>query len=288
MSTPAIDARTMSMEDLKNLIISQNLPLEGVTEEAATDQPRDGQGRFIAVPDPAPVDPPPAVDQDPPAEPETVTVEKEIDLGDGSGIQIFRGVGPTREAALEALADEFAKAQTNATKKIQELSRKPDPAPAAPTPEEAFLLQQQLLDNPQATLDRLMEKKFAAYEAQKKAEKDAAAERDQKEAELASRFMAANPDYYAVQQNGKRLERQLAIEGLPTTLENLQKVYNDLKADGLITAKPTEAAPVIRTRSSGLSTRSGVPAPPPKAVDISKLTTEQLRELSGGYQNVYR
>jgi hypothetical protein len=287
MSTTTVDLTKMSAAEIKAFIEAQPVadpPAEAVVAE----QPRDENGRFVA----APVEPVAEVaetTEEVTAEP--IVVEKEIDLGDGSGIQIFRGVGPTQEAAFTALVDELAKAQANATKKIQELSR-PAPAPVVETasPENEFLLAQRIMDTPRAAIRDVLKEEFGLAPAEIKAKLAAADKivRDQRDTELANRFMAANPDYYAAPQNGRRLERQLALEGLPNTFENLQKVYNDLKADGLITAKPTDAAPVIRTRSSGLSTRSGVPAPPPKAVDISKLTTEQLRELSGGYQNTYR
>jgi hypothetical protein len=289
MGTVAVDLTKMSAAEIKAFIEAQPV-LDPPTEPVVAEQPRDENGRFVS----AQAEPVAEVQADP-VETETtaepIVVEKEIDLGDGSGIQIFRGVGPTQEAAFTALVDELAKAQANATKKIQELSR-PAPAPVVETasPENEFLLAQRIMDTPRAAIRDVLKEEFGLAPAEIKAKLAAADKivRDQQETKLAEQFMSANPDYNPVPQNGKRLERQLAIEGLPTTLENLQKVYNDLKADGLITAKPTDAAPVIRTRSSGLSTRSGVPAPPPKAVDLSKLTTEQLRELSGGYQNTYR
>jgi hypothetical protein len=146
------------------------------------------------------------------------------------------------------------------------------------------------MDTPRAALRDLLKEEFGMSPAEVKA-KLAAADQIAKEQErdrMSTAFMAANPDYFASQQNAKRLIRQLEIDRLPETVENLQKVYNELKADGLIAPKPAEAAPVIRTRSSGLSTRSSVPPPPPKPVDLSKLTIEQIKELAGGYQNVYR
>src|SRR5437868_2462551 len=67
-----------------------------------------------------------------------------IDLGDGSGVQVFEA--PT----LEELVDKLAKAQENATRKIRELAAKVKIEPAPETksklsPDEEFVLGQEML-----------------------------------------------------------------------------------------------------------------------------------------------
>src|SRR5450631_1656081 len=55
-------------------------------------------------------------------EPEQFIYKKEIDLGDGSGVQVFTGKGASALDALEELSEKLADAQRHATKKIHELS----------------------------------------------------------------------------------------------------------------------------------------------------------------------
>jgi hypothetical protein len=128
MSTNAVDLTKMSAAEIKAFIESQPQPVaESVemTMGGEVVQPRDEQGRFVSAQAEPVVEAQadPVVDDVQPDPVEPVTVEREIDLGDGSGIQVFRGTGATEVEAYAALADEFAKAQANATKKIRELSR---------------------------------------------------------------------------------------------------------------------------------------------------------------------
>src|SRR5258708_4622409 len=46
--------------------------------------------------------------------------ERTIDLGDGAGVQVFKGKGESREDALEDLSNKLADAQKHATQKIRE------------------------------------------------------------------------------------------------------------------------------------------------------------------------
>lgn len=286
MSASPVDLTAMSAAEIKAFIESQALPAEVTTE-----QPRDEQGRFISPTAEGSPDGETAPDSET-TESEPIVVEREINLGDGSGVQVFRGVGATETEAYTALADELASAQANATKKIRELTQTsvstnaPD---TTTTPENEFLLQQRLLDAPRATIRELFKEEFGMSPTEikaKLAKADAALEAQTID-RASDAFLAANPDYFVSEQNGRRMVRQLEIEGLPPTTENMQKVYDGLKADGLITPKPAADAPSIRGRSSGLSTRSSTPPPPPKPVDTSKLSLEQLRELAGGYRYSY-
>src|SRR5579862_1314365 len=57
-------------------------------------------------------------------EPKTFFAERTIDLGDGAGVQVFRGKGASREEALEDMGDKLADAQRHATAKIRDLGKK--------------------------------------------------------------------------------------------------------------------------------------------------------------------
>lgn len=217
------------------------------------EQPRDEKGRFVST--------------DPDAGLFEATVEKEIDLGDGSGVQLFRGTGQgtTQEeatiAAHEALADELAKAQTNATRKIQELSRRAPEPPKEPTltPDEEMALSQQLLSNPSKVLREMQEKakRDAVEEIQRQQE---AAQRAAAEAhEAAVTFVKANPDFYPCPENQERIERYMKLYQLPQNLDGINQAYAAVK--DILKTKPVEQPRTPAARSSAISTRHSPPAP---------------------------
>jgi hypothetical protein len=267
MATVPNDLYTIPMDELRRLAseptpdapidAAANLPVEPQLEaEGSLEQPRDENGRFVSR-----EDAPPATEDEP-----QLIVRDEIDLGDGSGVQVFEGVGATE---AEARADQVAKlleAQRNATKKIKELShRQPEPpaAPAGPSAEEEFLLGQRIINEPSAVIKELIKREFGMEPAEAKRRLDMAAQIEQGRAEeaAAAAFLAANPDFHVCPQNGNRIEKWLKINSLDRTQENAQKAYNELKADGLMVPKPSgEPAPTDRPRSSGLSTRRSAPA----------------------------
>src|SRR5581483_2684932 len=104
-NTPnAVDPEAMSLEEMRKLADEEAASLDANVvaddEPAAASNAADDQGDD------------PAGD-----EPDEVIYERKIDLGDGSGVQIFRA------ASLEDLVDKLAKAQENATRKIREQNR---------------------------------------------------------------------------------------------------------------------------------------------------------------------
>src|SRR6266704_5157746 len=132
----------MSLEQLRELALSsgatlQALPAAPPAEPAKpTEAPRDAQGRFTSPEPPAPVT------EAEPVEDEPVLYRREIDLGDGSGTQVFEG------ETLEELVDKLADAQKHATRKIRDLNRQAKevaapPAPKPLTPDEEYLVSQQ-------------------------------------------------------------------------------------------------------------------------------------------------
>src|SRR6266568_7729436 len=143
----------MSLEQLRELALSTGAqaveapaPAAPATEPVET--PRDAQGRFIS---PEPVAP---VADAEPLEDEPVLYRREIDLGDGSGTQVFEG------ETLEELVDKLADAQKHATRKIRDLNRQAKevaapPAPKPLTPDEEYLVSQQLQSNPSKAFELL-------------------------------------------------------------------------------------------------------------------------------------
>ncbi len=173
--------------------------------------------------------------------PETV-YRRVIDLGDGSGVQVFEA------SSLEELVDKLAEAQKNATKKIRDLSyqKKQDEQETA---DKDFVASQELMQHPTSAFKKLFEStvgmpietfktKVARIEAWEKAESDNTA---------STGFVKANPEYVANEANGKKLVKYLEAHNLPVTEDNLNKAFKDLKEIGLIelkskdvTAEPSE------------------------------------------------
>jgi hypothetical protein len=268
----------------------ETVPLEQLREAAlAEDRPRDAQGRFLSTKEP-----------EPEPEPQPQVFRREIDLGDGSGKQVFEA------ESMEALLDKLTDAQTHATRKIRELSqqKKEEPAPPPPAPpvpsefseDEKWLLSQEFLTDPDKAFDKLVEKRLLP-KLQPKLEKIEAIEK-QEQAEIASnKFVEAHPDYYATPKNGEKLVRYLNTWKMDATVENLEKAFQELSEGGLLEAKPVPAAEngdpepeaeriarpgeTIRSThkvASGLSARRSVPPPPPGPTEdeLYKLPIDEL------------
>jgi hypothetical protein len=162
-----------------------------------------------------------------------------IDLGDGSGAQVFRG------NTLEELVDNLAKAQENATRKIRELSSAQKAAikvveeEKGLTDDERFILSQQILTDPDKVINAFIEKAIAKKVGPKLAKVDEM-ERREREETARVEFVENTPDYYAAPRNGARMVAWMQTHGYEHTVENLQKAFEDLNASGLLEARPKE------------------------------------------------
>jgi hypothetical protein len=240
--------------------------------------------------------------------PKAYQAERTIDLGDGSGVQLFRGKGESREAALEDLADKMATAQFNATKKIRELNEKAKAVPAEPQVSEAdrAILSQQILSDPEKAIDAILKKRGIDVQAVKEATEYTHAQKvaGAKKA-AADSFVAANPDFADTPRNGKLINKWCELHN-DFSFEGLTKAYQDLNESGLLDVKGEEAGvgqvevkqqprieetvedtPPQRTRkASGLSTQRRVAPPVPATpteddlYDPSKYSIEDIRRLA--------
>ena len=194
------------------------------------------------------------------AQPEPVAEPKprfrrEIDLEDGSGVQAFEG------ATLDELLDKLTTAQKNATKKIREQNQVlkdlfPNGVPKPEVEPELKTIEQKI--------DYLLSKQRG---------QDQAANWEN----IAVTFTTLHPEYEATPKNGAKLLRYMKAEGIPQSLDGLERAYRELTADGLLASSspvneeteevevpariaPTQTAPVTRRRSSsGLSVRANAP-----------------------------
>lgn len=218
MSTAAepLNLETMPLEELRRLTIeaAMNPVVQPVTE----------------TPVAAPTEVTLPVDDKP------KRFRREIDLGDGSGVQKFEG------ATLDELVDKLAEAQRNATRKIRE----------------------------QAAQLKANEKPVEAPKPGSAEERLAAIEARIAWANTASEFVGAHPDYQNTQQNAVKMERYMAAQGIPKTLEGLEQAFKELSESGLLAGKnattaaevpsagiPPATTPAATPSSSGLSAKAG-------------------------------
>jgi len=275
------DPETATLEELRAVALQE--------ENAVVDeQPRDDKGRFVPK------------DEEPPA---PTTFRREIDLGDGGGVQVFEG------DSMEALLDKLTDAQRNATRKIRELSaqKQPDPAPE-PTfsDDEEWVLGQELLTKPSEAFGKLFErmvgKPLDAFKSDMA--RLNAFERAQAEYQASTNFVQKHPEFHQTPANGERMERYLEVYKLPPTVENLEKAFQELSKSGLLEAKPevppsdgsgaptTEPARIVpsaddvppaRRAASGLSARRNAPvnrSTEPTEEEAENMPLEKLRELA--------
>lgn len=233
--------------------------------------------------------------------------ERTIDLGDGAGVQIFRGKGATREEAHEDLIDQLSEAQKHATKKIRDLSAAVKTAPVEKTftPEEESVYSHELMNKPTEGFKKLFREmtgldieKFKTVQARTEKFLEA-----QSRKQVSDAFVAAHPDYVDNERNGKKLNKWLTLQN-DFSLESFEKAYQDLHESGLLEVKgeeasdeqkkadaeaqriaaAAEAASSQRTRRvSGLSTQRRVAVVPPAAPtedEMYKMPLEKLRELA--------
>jgi hypothetical protein len=221
-------------------------------------QPRDEKGKF-AKPDEEADEPEEAEEEE--EQPDKVW-RQEIDLGDGSGVQVFEGDTP------EELIAALAKAQRNATMKIREQAEKlrqqqQKPADKLPevTPAQEIVYSQELMQKPTKAFAKMFKdmtgveiSEFRTVKARVDAweqAKQAEAQQKQVDAEqnkATAAFMAAHPEFIANPVNGQKmidrvelLEARAIKEGkslnYATLLEN---AYSDLSKDGLLELREQE------------------------------------------------
>lgn len=235
-----------------------------------------------------------------PAKPTTPTVyRREIDLGDGSGKQVFEG------ATQEELIDKLATAQANATKWIREHQRA-EKVTRQETEDNEYVLSQELLAKPTDAFKKLFERVTGMPIDSFKGtlEKVKAFEAGQSKRNAAVEFVKSTPEYHDVEANGRKIGRFLNANNMEWSVENMKKAFEELSADGLLVPRPQEpsagsgegtgapriaapaaaAAAPVRKAGSNLSARGRSVAPPVKKklseADLYSMDEEQLRSLA--------
>lgn len=268
-----LDLESMPLDKLKSLALENNA-------ELPDEQARDEKGQFVKA--------------EPQAEPEEVDAivyRREIDLGDGSGRQVFEA------DTLDGLVDKLASAQEHATRKIRELSTKrPEPVVEKLDPNQEWLLSQELIATPTETFKKMFEKTVGmpidAFKT--RTAKLEAFEQAQTEEANGRAFLAKHPEFVQNSANASRMERYIRTYKLEGTPENIEQAYKDLSDSGLLELKSeedvdgaqriAEARPVAaRKVASGISSKRSSTvnrAQEPTEEDLYSMPLDKLRSLA--------
>jgi hypothetical protein len=291
------DPETMPLEELMALANAGAPETEEVFDvvDPAPSQPRNPDGTFAST-TPTPEIPPVTEGISAPIQ-EPTSFSRTIDLGDGSGAQVF-----TAES-LEGLVDKLADAQKHATRKIRELNQVAKQVPKAPpkkelTPDEEYLLGQRFISEPSKAFKELAEAEYGMPFEEIKAAAAAARQITQERVEQANAkvWLEKHPDFYDNATNARKIQQYVSrfCEG-GLTQENLDTAYTSLKSDGLLQEKPAVVvpAPVVaspappRARASSLSSRISTVAAPPTGhtvEDMYKMSMEELEARANGHK----
>ena len=226
-------------------------------------------------------------------------VERKIDIGDGSGVQVFSG-----ETEAEVL-DKLTEAQKNATIKIRELSqakkRELKPDKREPLPEfkprvlsdiDIVTIQNEMATNPAQAFDKLFEAKVGATPDQI-ARQSALMNQiilQRQEEQDAAEFISEHDDYLPCPENLRAMELFMQREGITMTRNNLEYAFLHLKEEGKLkmpSGQQEEIVPekeeIVTKPPVSLSDRSNQRAVAPanigaEAAEIASLPMDKARE----------
>jgi hypothetical protein len=165
-------------------------------------------------------------------------VRREIDLGDGSGVQVFSGKGATQAEAYEAYIDKINAAQASATRKIRELSKQVKTEKVLTDQEKAdieYVTRQRFQKEPEKVVEELVIQTLNKAAAGK-------ARSDQAQTD----FVATHPLFVTDPKtgNGDKMLAEFARlypDATEFTEAGLEKAYQSLSSSGLLVLRSEEA-----------------------------------------------
>lgn len=274
----------LSLDEIRELAQKEEAgqDIAPTTEKKPT---RDEKGRFTKAEE--------AEVEETEDEPEKTVFRREIDLGDGSGVQVFQA------DSLEELVDKLAEAQKNATKKIREQADRlkkieTEKAKVAAeekqlTEDEEFVLAQELMSNPSQAIKKAF-KQITGYDitefktVAERAQAWEAAQTQQmelqKQNDAATGFINAHPEYVANATNGARLQKALNLMIAETKNQGqevdyptlLEQAYRDLSESGLLELKSKDDV-TTEDEPSGAAQR--------RIVETEEVVQPQRKKASG-------
>jgi hypothetical protein len=221
--------------------------------EKAAEQERDAQGRFAKKDEKTDdiVVPTEEVDN---GEPDEWVIRREIDLGDGGGIQVYEGRGATELDAVKDLNDKLVVAQEHGTRTIREFQKKhpkePEPPKAPEISEDLeYVFKQQFEKKPSEAFKAMFKEltgmdvtEFKTWQSAQRAADEARNKQDES-LRIQREWVSSHPEYITSAENGDQIRDWVRDHNYNEfTQENLEKAFEDLSQRGLLKLKTDEAS----------------------------------------------
>ncbi len=243
-----VNLETMPLEELKKLALAEADKEAAPGIEPITPPARDEKGKFVAVSK----EPEEVLDNSADAAdgaPDEFIVKREIDLEDGSGVQVFSGRGATELEAVKELNEKLFEAQRNASRTIRELQKK---APKVETPvektfsdDEEYVFKQLGEKKPSEAFKTMFKEVTGVDVTEFKSNQAAFREfqKGQRSLAIQQDFVNSHPDYAVNTKNGEALRDWVQEHNYAEfDSNNLEKAYQDLKKRGILELKSDEAS----------------------------------------------
>ena len=232
---------------------------EAAEKEAVekAEQERDSQGRFakkeqtddIVVPE----------DE---GQPDEWVIRREIDLGDGAGIEIYEGRGATELDAIKDLNDRLVVAKQHASREVREIQRKhpkePEPPKAPEISEDLeYVFKQQFEKKPSEAFKAMFKEltgmdvtEFKTWQSAQRAADEARTKQDES-LRIQREWVSSHPEYITSVENGDLIRDWVRDHNYNEfTQENLEKAFEDLSGRGLLKLKTDEASAPTKTETT--------------------------------------
>lgn len=192
-------------------------------------------------------------------EPDEWVIRREVDLGDGSGIQIYAGRGATQLDAIMDLNDQLVKAQENASRELHNIQRKhpkePEPVKQPEISEDLeYVFKQQFEKKPSEAFKAMFKEltgmdvsDFKTSQAAQKAAEEARSAQE-RSLQIQRDWVAGHSEYITSQENGDKIRDWVRDHNYNEfTPDNLEKAFEDLSERGLLSLKTDEASASTKT-----------------------------------------
>jgi len=232
---------------------------EAAEKEAVekAEQERDSQGRFAKKEQTEDI----VVPEDD-GQPDEYVIRREIDLGDGAGVEIYEGRGETELDAIKDLNDRLVIAKQNASREVREIQRKhpkqPEPPKAPEISEDLeYVFKQQFEKKPSEAFKAMFKEltgmdvtEFKTWQSAQRAADEARTKQDES-LRIQREWVSSHPEYITSVENGDQIRDWVRDHNYNEfTQENLEKAFEDLSGRGLLKLKTDEASAPTKTETT--------------------------------------
>jgi len=195
-------------------------------------------------------------------QPDEYVIRREIDLGDGAGVEIYEGRGETELDAIKDLNDRLVIAKQNASREVREIQRKhpkqPEPPKAPEISEDLeYVFKQQFEKKPSEAFKAMFKEltgmdvtEFKTWQSAQRAADEARTKQDES-LRIQREWVSSHPEYITSVENGDQIRDWVRDHNYNEfTQENLEKAFEDLSGRGLLKLKTDEASAPTKTETT--------------------------------------